>query len=138
MSHVPYKQEQPLIIIVEDNTDNARLLETILQEEVHCRTGAYQSGESVLDHLEEITHHHPALFLVDYTLPGINGLLLCKRLHTLEKMQKVPTILVTGSARCAALEEAEHQGIPMICKPYDLDELLGCVEQTIALHASSS
>lgn len=129
MRSLPHEQEHPLIIIVEDDAGNARLLETVLQEEAQCQTAAYQSGEDVLGHLEEIAQRHPDLFLIDYTLPGINGLALCTRLQTCEEMQHIPTILVTGSARCATLEEAERQGVPVIGKPYDLDELLELVDQ---------
>ncbi|HEU5378439.1 MAG TPA: response regulator [Ktedonobacteraceae bacterium] len=65
---------------MEDNQENAHLLEAILQEGAHCQTHAYSSGISVLEHLEEITQLHPALFLVDYTLSGIDGLSLCKHI----------------------------------------------------------
>lgn len=125
------KRAQSTVVIIDDDKDNTRLLETILQEEAHCRTRAYLSGTSLLEHLEEIIQSSPALFLVDYTLPGINGLSLCKHLHTHEGTKTIPMILVTGSACSAVLDEAEQQGIPVIFKPYDLDEILEVVEQKI-------
>jgi len=131
------KRAQPTVVIIDDDQDNTRLLETILQEEAHCQTRASPSGASLLEHLEEILQSSPALFLVDYTLPGINGLALCKRLRTHEETKTIPMILVTGSACSAVLNEAEQQAIPVIWKPYDLDELLEVVEQkTTALEPS--
>ena len=135
MGNASCERERPTIVIVEDNTALAYLLETILQEEAGCRTRTYQSGTSVLERLDEIKESSPALFLIDYTLPGINGLSLCEHLHAVEETQKIPTILVTGSARIEVLEEAGQQGIPVMIKPYNLDELLEVVQQKIAAFA---
>lgn len=132
MEQVSYESKPPLIIIVEDDPGNAHLLETILQEESHCQTETYQHGECVLDHLEEIAQRHPALFLVDYTLPGIHGLALCHYLHTYEQTRNVPTVLVTGSAHMEGSQEAEQHGIRVLVKPFDLDEFLAIVAQEVA------
>lgn len=79
--------------------------------------------------MEEIAQRHPALFLIDYTLPGIHGLALYQHLHAREEMKNVPAVLLTGSARPEVLQEAEQRKICVLIKPFDLDQLLDLVER---------
>ena len=48
----------------------------------------------------------PDLVLLDWTLPGLSGLEICRRLRARDRTRKLPVIMVTGRARrrsaCAA------------------------------------
>lgn len=126
------KNTQQTVIIVDDDKGNANLLETLLREEANYQTRIYQSGRDVLEHLDEMKQCSPVLFLMDHMLPDTDGISLCAHLHANEELKKVPTILVTGSARDATFREAKGRGITVIRKPYDINELLEVVEQLIA------
>lgn len=131
------KPGQQTVIIIDDDQSNASLLETLLQEEANYQTCTYTNGRDVLEHLDEVKQRRPVLFLVDHMLPGMDGISLYERLHTIEEFAKIPAILVTGSAKATTLQEAEKRGIMVLRKPYDIDELLNLVEQQIAQSTES-
>lgn len=81
------------------------------------------------EQLAEVLEHTPDLLLLDYHLPGINGIELYDRLHTTKGLEEVPAIMV--SARLPRQELASRKIVGMN-KPLDLDELLEMIEKLIA------
>ncbi|GHO72427.1 hypothetical protein KSD_01980 [Ktedonobacter sp. SOSP1-85] len=69
------------ILIVEDDPVLGNLLLETFQEETTYQGYLASSGESALMMLSTIT---PALFLLDYQLPGMNGLELADHLRRRE------------------------------------------------------
>ena len=65
-----------LILVVDDNPTNARVLFDLL-EAAGLRVFLAQSGESALDKLQIIT---PDLILLDVMMPGIDGFETCRRI----------------------------------------------------------
>jgi two-component system cell cycle response regulator DivK len=83
-----------LILIVEDNDKNLKLVRDVLQFQGY-RTVEAVSAESGL--LLARTQH-PALILMDIQLPGMDGLTALKHLRTNQETQKIPVMAVTASA----------------------------------------
>ena len=83
-----------LILIVEDNEKNRKLVRDILQHKGY-QTLEAETGEDGVRLAQESS---PALILMDIQLPGMNGIEALGRLRADPKTKKIPVIAVTASA----------------------------------------
>lgn len=113
------------ILIVEDDTVLGNILLEALQEETSCSVFLATSGEMALNMLQTVM---PALFMLDYQLPGMNGLELAAQLRSLEGGERVPIILTS-----AALPQGNTTIYPLttLQKPFELDILLELVAELL-------
>ncbi len=83
-----------LILIVEDNEKNQKLLRDVLQVD------GYRTVETVTaeEGLEVARAQLPALVLMDIQLPGMDGVAALRELRAGTATQKIPVIAVTASA----------------------------------------
>ncbi len=114
------------ILAVEDDPDIAAfLLQAISLETPHQLLLVTDS----LQALQVVQEVKPILFILNYHLPHMNGIELYDRLHSMEELAHVPTIMVS-----AALPEHElkQRQIVSITKPFDLSRLLDTIDQLTA------
>ncbi len=83
-----------LILIVEDQPLNRKLLRDILQAKGY-RTLEVETGEEGVRLAKE---KHPQLILMDIQLPGISGMEALKRLRQEPATRTIPIVAVTASA----------------------------------------
>ncbi len=83
---------QELILIVDDNPTNIKVLSDFLREHGYKILIA-KDGESCLKRLEKIT---PDLILLDVMMPGIDGFETCRRIKASNATQSIPVILMTA------------------------------------------
>ena len=83
-----------LILIIEDNEKNRKLVRDVLQVK------GYQTFESETaeEGLKLAVEKQPALILMDIQLPGIDGITALKRLRADPKTHTIPVIAITASA----------------------------------------
>jgi CheY-like chemotaxis protein len=60
---------------------------------------------------------------------GINGIELYERLHEIPELEQIPAILLTASF--PPRDRMRKLGLPLLQKPFDLDELLLAIEQLL-------
>lgn len=114
------------ILVVEDDPLLGNLLLEALQEEEAYQACHVLSGEMALATLRTEV---PALLLLDYHLPGMNGLELADWLGKREAYEQIPILLmssdlpqeVSGNTRLRTLE-----------KPFELEALLHMVAELLA------
>src|SRR5258707_8989702 len=82
-----------LILIVEDNEKNRKLARKVL-EKMGYRTIEVETGEAAVDAARE---HSPDLVLMDYQLPGIDGIETFKRIRTDPAIRRMPIVAVHAS-----------------------------------------
>ncbi|GHO63398.1 hypothetical protein KSC_022900 [Ktedonobacter sp. SOSP1-52] len=130
MSNLQYVgSERPLvqcILIVEDDPILGDLLLEALQWEATYQGILAPSGEMALSILETIT---PALFLLDYHLPGMNGLELADQLQHREGGDQRPILLMSASL---PQENGALDDLITLQKPFDLDKLLQLIAELLA------
>jgi CheY-like chemotaxis protein len=85
---------QELILIVEDQPLNRKLVRDVLQSKGY-RTLESETAEEGLQLARE---HLPALVLMDIQLPGMNGIEALKQLRAEPATRAIPVIAVTASA----------------------------------------
>ena len=83
-----------LILIVEDNEKNRKLVRDVLQFKGY-RTLDAETGEIGLELARESL---PALVLMDIQLPGMNGIEALGHLRADPRLRHIPVIAVTASA----------------------------------------
>ena len=83
-----------LILIVEDNEKNRKLIRDVLQIKGYqtLETETAEEGHNLA------VEHHPALILMDIQLPGIDGITALKQLRADPITKTVPVIAITASA----------------------------------------
>jgi len=83
-----------LILIVEDNEKNLKLVRDVLQFKGY-QTVEAGTGE---DGVRLAKERHPALVLMDIQLPGMDGITALGRLRADPTTRAIPVIAVTASA----------------------------------------
>ena len=82
-----------LILIVEDNEKNLKLVRDLLQVSGYRTLESETAEEGIIIARES----QPALILMDTQLPGMNGIEALKVLRADPTTQKIPVIAVTAS-----------------------------------------
>ena len=115
---------EPRILVVEDESDLALLLAYNLEAEGYNVERVERGDEAEL-HLAE---NEPDLVILDWMLPGVSGLEICRRLRARENTRTLPVIMVTARG-----EEAERvRGFSVgaddyVVKPFSVPELMARV-----------
>jgi len=129
--------ERATLWVVEDSPTQAEMARIVLapSHEVVLLPDA----PSVLSRLEQ--HEPPDVLVVDWHLPGMDGLELCRRLRSTLDEATLPILIMTGHAQEHEVVEALSSGAnDYVTKPYNPAELRVRV-QTLArlkrLHASA-
>jgi signal transduction histidine kinase/AraC-like DNA-binding protein len=115
----PTGEEQPLVLIVEDNEDLRTYIRTKLE-------GSYRviESENGLKGLEKARATMPDLIISDWMMPDMDGLQLCSIIKTEECTCHIPVILLTAlSAPESKLTGLEKGADEYLTKPFDVREL---------------
>jgi DNA-binding response OmpR family regulator len=86
--------DKPHVLIIEDDTSVSELLFSCLTK-AEYRVSVAQSGETALSQIEE---DPPDIVVLDLTLPGMNGLDVCRAMRRDPWMSKIPVLMLTGKA----------------------------------------
>ncbi len=116
------------IMVVDDDVSISLLIKDFFTKKGYEVITA-DNGEEAL---EKLSKEHPIIVLLDVRLPGMDGILILKRIREID--DKVGVIMVTGIKDDEVLEEAKKLGAyEYIVKPFDLDYLETCVLVRICL-----
>lgn len=111
--------QSKVIFIVEDDNAILDVLRDLLEDEMECQVSTSLSGETALNMLHKTT---PDLFVLDYRLPGMNGIKLIERIRSIKIFNHTPIILMSACLSCDRVE-----GVQFLCKPFDLNVFLQMV-----------
>jgi len=118
-----------LILIVEDNEKNRKLVRDVLQHKGY-RTIECESGE---EGVRLAAEQRPALVLMDIHLPGISGIEALKRLRADPATASIPVMAVTASVMTEDRRAVIAAGFDaFLGKPISVKELLAAVGRLIA------
>jgi PAS domain S-box-containing protein len=114
-------------VLVVDDDDDVRAFLTESLEGLGCTIVSAASGA---EGLEALRQWRPDLALIDYAMPGMHGAdaaRAARRIHP-----GLPIVFVTGYAESEQLEAALGGEVPVLRKPFTLDELAAAVEENIS------
>jgi CheY-like chemotaxis protein len=118
-----------LILIVEDNEKNRRLVRDVLQFKGY-QTIETETGE---EGVELARSRHPALVLMDIQLPGIDGITAHKRLREDPITRAIRVMAVTASAMTQDRQNILDAGFDGYqSKPINVKGFLEAVQEMLA------
>jgi len=127
-SHPRLNALRPLVFVVEDDEDIARLISHNLKSagfEVQSFIGA----ASVLT---EAMRETPVLFLLDVMLPGSDGFELCRHIRQTPVLSTIPVIFLTAkTSEADKVKGLELGGDDYITKPFSPRELVARVRSVL-------
>lgn len=127
---------RPLIFVVEDEADIARLISHNLQA-AGFNVQTFGSASLVIS---EALRELPALFLLDVMLPGTDGFELCRHIRETPSLAGTPVIFLTAkTAESDRIKGLELGGDDYVTKPFSPRELLARIRTVLrGLGRSSS
>jgi DNA-binding response OmpR family regulator len=124
-SHATFR---PVIFVVEDDEDIARLISHHLQAS-EFEVQSFVSGSSVLT---EAVREMPALFLLDVMLPGTDGFELCRHIRQTPVLSATPIIFLTAkTGEADRVKGLELGGDDYITKPFSPRELVARIRSVL-------
>ena len=120
---------KPLVLVVEDNPDNRKLVAWVLEDAGYPFV-CVNTAEDGLRTLEEAP---VGLVLMDVSLPGMDGKEATRRLRADPRWQQLPIIAVTAHATTGEIEAILASGVSaQVTKPIEEAELLRTMESLLA------
>jgi DNA-binding response OmpR family regulator len=118
-------KETKKIVLVEDDPDVCLILEQLLSDAGYEVT-ALNDGRQIL----EIEFDAPGLFILDITLPDIDGIALCKFLKLQKRFKYVPILMLSAN------RQLKHKALlaganSFLEKPFKIERLLWEVDQSL-------
>jgi two-component system response regulator len=131
--------ETPLILLVEDNPDDAKLtLKALRQSEIANDSVLATDGVEALDflfatgaHAGRDTSIMPRLILLDLKLPKVDGLEVLRRIRNDERTRLLQVVILTASGERRDIVESYRLGAnAYIRKPVDYNQFIDALRHT--------
>jgi CheY-like chemotaxis protein/HPt (histidine-containing phosphotransfer) domain-containing protein len=125
----PVDLDRLRVLVVDDVASSREILNSMLSS-FSFRATCVDSGEAALTALQEASEDDPyRLVLMDWQMPGLDGIEASRRIKGLEKLQETPTIImVTAYGREEVVSEAEEAGLSgFLVKPFTPSSLLDTI-----------
>jgi CheY-like chemotaxis protein len=123
---LPQTPESQKVIMVVDDSQTVRNIMALIVHRLGHRIVRTQSALEALSTLNEMV---PDLIFLDITLPGMDGLDVCKVIKGHARVKQIPVIILSGSEHESdrvmghLAGAAEH-----ITKPFEPETIRKCVE----------
>jgi CheY-like chemotaxis protein len=125
---MPETSERPLLLLVEDHVDTRQMYAEFLRTSFEVCEAA-----DGLQALDAMRRQVPALVITDFSLPGIDGFELVKRMRSDQATREVPVICLSGYTGRSYEQRARAIGCDRILEKPCLPERL--VETALELIA---
>lgn len=116
-----------MILVVDDDPQVRATIVRALTE-LGYQTGEAADGESALQALRAA--ERPLLVILDYVMPGMDGAEVAREIAAIDP--DLPVLFSTGHAALRALRAAAGEDVPVLEKPFTLDELDELVRDRLA------
>jgi CheY-like chemotaxis protein len=113
-----------MILVVEDELAIATMIQEILEDEGY-RVRTASNGQ---EGWQQVAEAAPDLVLSDVMMPVMDGLTLCRQLHTAAATRHIPVILMSA-ARGVDIDGSPH--VAFVPKPFLITLLLDTIAQVL-------
>jgi signal transduction histidine kinase/ActR/RegA family two-component response regulator len=131
---VPGHAEPRLILYIEDNPANLRLVQEIVGFRADLRLMSAPDGHTGL----AMAHtHRPAIVLMDLNLPGMNGFEVLAQLRRDPQTAHIPAVALTANAMPQDIERGLSAGFDRyLTKPIDIEQFNEAIDGVLAQRAA--
>jgi len=117
-------EQQIRVLVADDSAVSRKLVEHTLSEKRYSLVFA-KSGRETIDLFAE---HHPALVIVDWVMPDLTGIEICKHIRSKTQASYTYIILLTAkSAKESVVEGLAAGADDYLTKPFHPEELIARV-----------
>jgi CheY-like chemotaxis protein len=110
---------KPFVLVVEDDLDNRQALADVLRA-MGLRVLAVASGREGAAAARELV---PDLVLLDFRLPDVTGLDVCRDLRTAPETTDIPIVIVTASPEAIQMRDPQGPDV-VLAKPCGVDTII--------------
>lgn len=115
------------ILIVDDFEESCQLMTEILSPEFDCHYIC--RSEKALELIQTLKPH---LIIMDYKMPYVNGVELCKIIKDIPSLRHIPVIFISGAVTSdERIETLESGGDDFLSKPFHPKELMLRVQKRL-------
>ena len=121
--------ETKKILVVDDEEDFVELLTFNLRRRGYRVTAAYDGAGA----LSAARRDDPDLILLDYMLPGMDGMSVLRCLRQFDASRRIPIVMVTARLDSPLIFEAVRCGVTDVMhKPFSMKDLTRWVEHWLS------
>jgi DNA-binding response OmpR family regulator len=127
------ESQSPTILAVDDSPVMQDLVKRALSNEYRVLV-----ADNAVDALSIIYHDQVSLLLLDVTMPGIDGLELCRTVRNIPQFQELPIIMLT--ARDGMFDKVQGRlagATEYLTKPFQSEQLCQVVKTFLNASATS-
>jgi len=118
------------VLVIDDDRVIVQLIETALSAKGYNVLTAFDARRGLALALSD----PPGLILLDYGLPGKDGLALLKDMRAIPDLETVPVIMITARPSSELVNEVRHYRVSgFIAKPFDINLLVERVMRILPL-----
>lgn len=117
------ESQQKTILAVDDSVVMQGVIKQVLGGDYRVLV-----ADNAVDALSMIYHEKVAVLLLDVSMPGIDGLELCRTVRSIPQFQSLPIVMLT--ARDGAFDKVQGRlagATEYLTKPFDADQLRSVV-----------
>ena len=118
-----YRSLTQSVIVIDDDEDTARLFSEFLSENNIRVSGTGNDGKMAVKLYQE---NNPDCVLIDIMMPNGSGFYAIKKIREINPNAKI--IAVTGDSRFVTKQKLEGLKIPVIHKPFKMDEVIAQIQ----------
>ncbi|GCE10453.1 response regulator [Tengunoibacter tsumagoiensis] len=117
--------ESKKILLVEDHPMFTQIMQCALELYTPHQILHQQSGDQILSVLSS---YQPDLLVLDYNLPGMNGIELYDFVHSTKEFMHLPSLMVSADL---PVQEIRRRNLPGLFKPFPVSEFLQAVGELL-------
>jgi DNA-binding response OmpR family regulator len=123
------RRQMKTILIVDDEADIRDILRIRLANHPGFRILEAANGS---DALELTRQQRPDLIILDWLMPGFNGMEVLKALRESPELTTIPVIMMTVKSELSAQAQGQAMGVvAYLIKPFDATRLMETVEKAL-------
>lgn len=130
---MPLSVQQPTLLAVDDSTTIQAIIKEVMAQDYNVLV-----ADNAQEALSLIYHQPIAILLLDVSMPGVNGLDLCRTLRSLPQFCDLPIIMLTGKDKVFDKVQGRLAGATdYLTKPLDAERLRETCGKLLAFKHSS-
>lgn len=129
------EEVKPLILVVDDNTINLKVLGNMLREKSY-RTAVATNG---IEALNFVSKKIPDMILLDIMMPEMDGYEVCRRLKSMPATRDIPVIFLSALSEIAdKVKGFEVGSVDYVTKPFQQEEIFARVKTHLTVSQQAS